>query len=138
MVCTDLQVCSDGACVCRPELTDCNGVCVDLQSDPDHCGACAAPCMDVCVSGVCADAASCTFDICGGACVDTQTNPLHCGKCNFPCAADQVCFADQCWDYAPAIGCTTCGGCSSCPAPEVCCDLPGYGVSCVDTTAPCP
>ena len=39
--------------VCLPGLTRCNRGCVDLETDPDHCG----QCSNVCPTGLCADAA---------------------------------------------------------------------------------
>ncbi|HEY4107088.1 MAG TPA: hypothetical protein VGM44_24475 [Polyangiaceae bacterium] len=40
---------------CRASFIDCNGRCVDAQSDPDNCGACAHQCDDgvVCESAIC-------------------------------------------------------------------------------------
>jgi len=35
--------------LCYAPLTECEGACVDLQTDPDNCGACG----DVCATGVC-------------------------------------------------------------------------------------
>ena len=40
--------------LCFAPRTDCDGICTDLQSDPDNCGACG----DVCASGLC-DAGVC-------------------------------------------------------------------------------
>ena len=130
-----------GACVCRPGLTLCTGEgrCIDLSSDVDHCGACDAACDDVCVDGVCETAEDCTETVCDDGCVDTDTDIRHCGACGDRCDRDQVCFGGDCWDYEPAIGCTSgCSGCEACPTDEICCELTGYGVSCVDTTLSCP
>ncbi len=135
--CADSEFCQDGTCLCRPELTSCGGGCVDVHSDPDHCGACDVPCDQVCVAGSCESAAACGLTVCDGACVDTAAHPLHCGECGNACAVDQVCFGGECWDYEPTPGCLSCGGCE-CPDPESCCDLPGYGVHCVDTELACP
>ena len=44
---------------CEAGLTDCGGTCVDLSSDPEHCGRCDLACIEgehatrVCASGVC-------------------------------------------------------------------------------------
>lgn len=119
------------------QVRGCDGACVDVQSDPDHCGGCGVACDGVCVAGSCQDKAACDLKVCDGACVDTSDHPLHCGQCDNACAVDQVCFAGGCWDYEPTPGCQTCGDCD-CPDQETCCDLPGYGLHCVDTEAPCP
>jgi hypothetical protein len=40
---------AEGGIVCTPPLVDCNGMCVDLTSDPDNCG----QCNNVCASVIC-------------------------------------------------------------------------------------
>jgi len=52
--CLPAEVCSMGTCapVCDPPLVACARNCVDLQSDPDHCGSC----PNVCATGICIDA----------------------------------------------------------------------------------
>lgn len=136
--CGDAQFCQDGICVCRPGLTDCDGQCVDTNSDPGNCGGCGNNCDMTCVGGNCLNESSCTTTVChGSACVDTDNDPLNCGDCDNACAMDQVCIAGQCWDYEPTLACDSCDGCSACGG-QTCCDLTGYGTSCVDTTEPCP
>ena len=41
--------------VCDPTLTACGEACVDLQTDPAHCGSCDAACGLVCAQGTCMD-----------------------------------------------------------------------------------
>jgi hypothetical protein len=131
-VCADDEVCTDGACSCRPGLTACDGACVDTESSPDHCGACGVPCATVCTAGVCGEPGACGLDVCDGACTDTAVDPLNCGTCGEVCAVDQLCIDGGCEDYEPAVGCTSCGDCTVCPDAELCCDVAGYGISCVD------
>ncbi len=52
--CLPAEVCSTGMCasICDPPLVACARNCVDLQSDPDHCGSC----PNVCATGICIDA----------------------------------------------------------------------------------
>lgn len=47
----------DGECVCELGLTACGSDCVDIASDPQHCGSCGAPCSPgvACVEGACGD-----------------------------------------------------------------------------------
>ncbi len=47
--------------VCPPGQTSCNGVCKDLQSDVNNCGACGNMCPggDSCLSGVCTPPGAC-------------------------------------------------------------------------------
>lgn len=139
-LCRGRESCWNGICVCRPELTPCGELgCVDGQSDPANCGDCGVTCDGgTCARGACVEA--CTgagLTDCGGACVELDTNPLHCGSCGSACAQDQICLGGGCRDYEPAIGCASCAGCG-CPEDEQCCELIGYGVSCVDTRRPCP
>ncbi len=52
-----VERCVDGACVCAPGWTDCDGTCVNLQVDARACGACGVACPESqgCVAGTCAD-----------------------------------------------------------------------------------
>jgi len=50
-VCDPGQACVEGACVCDGAL--CDDECVDLDSDPRHCGGCGAACDGVCSEGAC-------------------------------------------------------------------------------------
>jgi hypothetical protein len=47
--------CSDGTCVCGGGLTDCAGVCVDLNTNTNNCGGCGLTCIGgTCSDGTCA------------------------------------------------------------------------------------
>ena len=139
-LCRASESCWNGVCVCRVELEPCGETgCVDARSDPNNCGGCGIVCDATCTNGVCTD--SCEGEgrltDCGGACVNIDDSPQHCGGCGHRCAQDQICISGACYDYEPAVGCASCSGCG-CPEDEKCCDLIGYGVSCVDTRQPCP
>lgn len=139
-LCRSKESCWNGVCVCRPELTACGEAgCIDTLSDPASCGACGQACDagEHCQRGACVAGCAGAFAECDGGCVDLDASPLHCGGCGHACAQDQFCLTGHCVDYEPAVGCTSCNGCD-CPEDERCCDLLGYGVSCVDTRQPCP
>lgn len=75
------RVCEDGACVlrCSIGLAECEGGCVDVRSDPLHCGECGRPCGagQVCVDGRCArfrPVDECAD--CGATCCAYPTRPL--------------------------------------------------------------
>jgi len=108
---------------CPPGHTTCGASCVDLNSDPEHCGACDRACAggEVCNEGRCAG--SCTPELtdCAGACVDLQTDEAHCGGCGLPCGAGESCIGGACLCIPACAGreCGSdgCGGsCGSCPA----------------------
>ncbi len=74
---------------CPAGLTDCGGVCVDLQSDHGHCGSCNSPCSpnEACLSGRCEPNCPAGRILCDGECVDPETDPEHCGDCATRCTA---------------------------------------------------
>lgn len=116
--------CVDGECQCPPGISVCPeaspGVCVDLQSDPENCGACGNACGGgtSCGSGTCVAFApcgppgmgvpsDCDGDPANGCETDTAKDPAHCGFCENACAPGAGC-AD-----AAAGTCSvpwTCGG----------------------------
>ena len=54
---------------CASGEADCGGICVDLDSDEDNCGACGNPCAfdEICVAGECVE------------CEPGQTQPCYTG-----------------------------------------------------------
>ena len=95
--------CSAGQCVatCNAPLMNCSfnqtPNCIDVTSDPDHCGSCNNECP-----GGAGGQASCTLGSCGvacpngtsycssGGCVDTNTNAAYCGSGCVNCMAQAV------------------------------------------------
>jgi hypothetical protein len=108
--------------VCPTGTTDCGGVCIDLQTDVNNCGACgnvcpeAQPGFDVgCAAGNCffmrERACAEGLSSCNGVCVNRQTDPANCGVCGNVCAAGEICFGGQCArDNRCAAGLTFCNG----------------------------
>jgi hypothetical protein len=106
-------VCVVGDCVCG-DLIFCNGVCVDVSTDPSNCGGCGV----VCDSGVC-DAGGCVVNAtavcaegltdCTGAldCVDLSSDSLNCGACGTVCDS-RVCEAGSCVQVGCEAGLTYC------------------------------
>lgn len=80
--CETGRICTAGACVegcrsdrpCLGDATCCNDACVDLETDPRHCGVCGT---------TCGTGESC----CAGDCTNTSTDPLRCGTCDRACDA---------------------------------------------------
>ena len=120
----------------------CGGdLCIDLQSDAQHCGSCANACPSgvACIAGTC----SCPVgdQLCDDACVDTNVSPEHCGGCGQPCEAGEVCNASTCVGGCD-VGLEQCGG--SCvdtqTSTQHCggCDSPcGVGQTCVAGECAC-
>jgi len=84
----------DGACV--DGWTVCTEECVELSSDPDHCGACGAVCG---IHGDCADGACvCVagYSYCPGGCAKLDSDRNNCGACGTVCPAGQTCRRGEC------------------------------------------
>ncbi|MBN1770197.1 MAG: hypothetical protein JXB32_02955 [Deltaproteobacteria bacterium] len=92
----------DGPAPCPPGRVRCGGECVDLTSNPEHCGGCdlACPAGSVCNEGGCASTCSGVLTLCGASCVDLRSNPDHCGECDHACDgalnADGTCLDGVC------------------------------------------
>lgn len=86
--------CTDGACACVEGNGDCdgapeNGCETDLQSDPEHCGSCAAVCdHGDCVGGECMCQPG-FFDcdqLDGNGCeAELASDSVNCGACGYDC-----------------------------------------------------
>ena len=96
----DREICASGTCECRSGFTSCNGACVDLATDPQHCGACDRDCGgDPCGASDCRPSGCGDFpDQCSSSCTDVTSDPLHCGRCDDPCDGDEVCVDGDCDD----------------------------------------
>lgn len=126
--CGPTEWCIGGRCECGPGFTELDGACVDLASDPDHCGAPGNECeRGVCARGECVDGCPMGTRRCGDACV-RSSDPRHCGECGRACDADQVCVRGDCREY-DAASCLTCP-CASCDE-DACCEIGDLGAICV-------
>ena len=98
-VCRDDQTCTAGACVCdgsNGASTECDGACVDTQTDTANCGACGTTCLadQSCTAGACQCPAG---EVpCGAACVDLTSDTGNCGACGTTCTSVEVCAAGTC------------------------------------------
>ena len=135
----ELEVCVDGACVCRPGLSACADGCFDLESDPARCGACDEACDGIpCGDGLCLpDGCPEALSDCGGACVDLESDPLHCGGCEHVCDSDELCVDSNCRDYAVS-DCVTCPCASSCERDQACCAIAGFSAALCVEGGECP
>jgi Bacterial TSP3 repeat/Stigma-specific protein, Stig1 len=97
-------------------LTDCGGVCVSLNSNNFHCGACFNSCPlggtcnhGMCVGPVCLGG----WTDCGGYCADLQNDQYNCGVCHNLCDSG-MCTAGSC-------GAICFGGGTVCTNDRECC-----------------
>lgn len=132
---------------CGERSDECAGTCVDLQVNPDNCGACGNACLagEACSGGACVASCPEGTSECDRACVYTDIDPDHCGSCGEVCdrydnaysvCASGTCLTAGCMDgFADcnsdleADGCETdvatsnssCGQCGrTCAATEIC------------------
>lgn len=96
----------------------CGGSCVDLQSDPNHCGDCDRACttsransIGACVTGSCVVRCAegygdCDANPANGCEVDLRASAAHCGSCGSACAARPSATA-VCVDGACGFTCST-------------------------------
>jgi hypothetical protein len=151
---------------CQPGLSNCNGVCVNLLTDPENCGACGHSCPPgyQCIAGQCSEAAYCWDGLkngqetdvdCGGTCPQCS-NGRAC-LCDADCRdgicrADGICAPFPC--QPPFTNCAgtcvtlqtdpeNCGACGSiCPAGSLCingeCTIDSDGDGRIDTVDNCP
>jgi hypothetical protein len=86
---------------CPAGLTRCEGRCVDLDVDHDHCGECGHACeaAQICTGGECTLECPPGETDCDGECVITTADHDHCGECGNACAPEQVCSLGDCtWE----------------------------------------
>ncbi len=83
---------------CEPDLTDCDGECVDAENDVLNCGGCGIECAsdEMCEEGACTSICEEGFELCGEECVDTQADALHCGGCDMGCDEGYMCSMGAC------------------------------------------
>lgn len=143
---------SPTATPCGPDGTGCGdgsmccgGACIDVKSNPAHCGGCHTACApgQVCDLGVCCTPLTCKTGQCGGQpdgcgstldcgpcstgqtccagmCFDLQTDPAHCGTCTHACQAGQTCCNGTCANLEnDPRHCGTCD--TACAAGQTCC-----------------
>jgi len=141
---------TEGTIPCDDEKVLCDGKCVRLAEDPDHCGSCG----EVCSAELACDAGECAADCSGGRtkcerkCVDLQGDRGHCGDCDIACAELEACIDSECRCVEPLVACGDrcvytatdpdhCGECFHSCAGDPC----GLGEcrpgGCPDGTTPC-
>ena len=86
--CCDHATCKQEECACKNSFKACDGRCVDLAKDEQHCGRC---------DKTCAGFETC----CGGGCVDVKADADNCGACGSECEASELCDDGSCRERVP-------------------------------------
>ncbi|HEY3495066.1 MAG TPA: hypothetical protein VGK73_10290, partial [Polyangiaceae bacterium] len=97
-------VCSSGMCdiSCLAPTTACDGECLDVLTDVEHCGTCSRVCpgaanaTPVCNGGSCGLVCNSGHSLCSGVCTNTDTDPDNCGRCARHCPPNKQCIAGSC------------------------------------------
>ncbi|HEY3493732.1 MAG TPA: hypothetical protein VGK73_03555, partial [Polyangiaceae bacterium] len=95
-----------GECVCPEPKVDCDGICTDLATDAQNCGACGSACENnkICVptdgEPVNEPAGECVCppntEDCGDTCADLSNDEQHCGDCEVECENNLSCLDSLC------------------------------------------
>ncbi len=155
--------CQGGACAgecSAPPMVACGMSCVDITTDPSHCGGCDTPCpadpkgTAICVGGVCGVICGAGYHACGGSCVSNAaiaTCGPACSPCPVPANGTATCDGSLCGfmcsaghadcDGSPANGCeadlsapASCGSCGAvCSGATPVCNATGAGHSCASS-----
>lgn len=95
---TLVGVCDGGQCRCASGTRLCDGRCVNVDDDVDHCGRCNDRCDtaigEVCADGDCECPGGSDGGVCGGQCVSLLTTS-HCGDCATSCGDNAFCDASR-------------------------------------------
>jgi hypothetical protein len=129
---------------CTSGTVNCQGVCVDLQSDERHCGTCQTVCAEdeVCQAGVC---------FIRGICPATLANPSFCSSvvcssganlclCTLTTEGNVVCANNDifCPTPTPCASSNDCADGRVCVDVSGCCDPPGLPAGTRTCLQPCP
>ncbi len=123
--------CTGGIC-CQPGLTNCGGVCRNLETDEANCGSCGMSCGNLtCLKKMCTLVCAEPLLKCGNACVDVDTDVENCGSCGHRCPMGATCTNKTCGCPASApfdcngvckACCETCNECEKCSGNGKSCD----------------
>jgi len=86
---------------CMMDEARCADMCVDLRSDPLHCGTCDVVCAQgqTCIDARCVEQSPMceqSETLCAMTCADLLSDNDHCGACDRPCAVGSRCINAQC------------------------------------------
>lgn len=125
VACASPEFCFEGTCTdqCPNNLTNCDGSCIDTNTDAQNCGSCGNGCSYAhgqaeCNQANCAlascdtDWGNCNLDESDGCEKSLLSDPDNCGACGHQCDPGLVCNAGSCTDQCPD-NLTNCDGACS-------------------------
>lgn len=134
----------DSQCGAALDPACCDGHCVDLDSNRDHCGSCNNPTP---TGGVCLDGNTSCFNfsgqtvVCGDTCADLSIDLNHCGSCDHACnIGSEVCSQGHCCPVGYVWGGTRCCPLTTHEDHGLCCAAGFYnsnGICCPDRWTNC-
>ena len=86
--------------------------CIDVQTDPKHCGQCGNACKsgETCQFGTCKPPCKSGLTACQTGCQDLQVDVNNCGKCGTTCPSGESCQKGVCLRPSCKSGETVCAG----------------------------
>ena len=140
--CPDYRMTRDALCICQcpPGLTNCDGYCADITSDPLFCGACSAQpcdpftekccppgaCTNICTDANCGDCGvavgvgeKCCLSPNGYCTATTLGTNANCGDCGDVCTGGRTCQNGKCQCPSTSRTCVAGGDC--CANTRDCC-----------------
>ena len=88
---------SEGGSIDCAWLTECDGACVDVASDPNSCGGCGITCDPTqgCLDGDCVPCPP-AWSWCVETCVNPMADTSNCGGCGIVCGENEACVDGSC------------------------------------------
>jgi hypothetical protein len=130
---------ADAPMRCDAGTTFCGEGCVNVRTDPAHCGRCERSCAtgEDCMAGACVVRCQPTETRCADRCVDARTDRANCGACGRACPMGEVCSMGDCTPDC-AAGFATCTRTADGGAERFCADTRTDRAHCGMCNAPCP
>lgn len=102
--CENDYLCQQNSCIhisslCTKDKTFCSDNCVDIKTNPLHCGQCGFKCPDstICIWGLCKRfCPEGTKECEEGQCFDILSDSSNCGGCERVCPSDSICSSGEC------------------------------------------
>jgi hypothetical protein len=145
--------CPGGSGGCASGLTLCSGSCVNLATDPLHCGTCSTQCSadQACLNSVCVYKCPTSETMCNGECVDLTSDDTNCGGCDTVCQSGKRCINGNCQPRCTSTqtNCSgscvdvntdpnNCGTCGNACSPSQACSAGVCTLVCLSPRTKCP